>query len=61
MLEVSPSATDDEVKRAYRRLALKHHPDTVASLGPDVQKAAEEKFKQISEAYELIKRERGIK
>ena len=61
VLEVSPSATDDEVKRAYRRLALKHHPDTVASLGPDVQKAAEEKFKQISEAYELIKRERGIK
>ena len=61
ILEVAPTATDDELKKAYRRLALKHHPDTVASLGSDVQKAAEEKFKQISEAYELIKRERGIK
>ena len=61
VLEVTPSASDEEVKKAYRRLALKHHPDTVASLGPDVQKAAEEKFKQITEAYELIKRERGMR
>lgn len=61
VLEITPSATDDEVKKAYRRLALKHHPDRVASLGEDVQKAAEEKFKQITEAYELIKKERGIR
>lgn len=61
VLEIAATATDDEVKKAYRRLALKHHPDTVASLGPDVQKASEEKFKQITEAYELIKKNRGMK
>ena len=60
MLEISPSATNDEVKSAYRRLAMKYHPDKVASLGPEVQKAAEEKFRKIQEAYETIKKERGI-
>ena len=61
VLEISPSATDDEVKAAYRRMAMKNHPDKVASLGPDVQKAAEEKFRKIQEAYETIKKQRGIK
>ncbi len=60
VLEISPSATDDEVKTAYRRMAMKNHPDKVATLGPDVQKAAAEKFRQIQEAYESIKRQRGI-
>ena len=60
VLEISPSATDDEVKSAYRKMAMKNHPDKVASLGPDVQKAAEEKFRKIQEAYETIKKERGI-
>ena len=61
VLGVSPSATDDEVRTAYRRMAMKNHPDKVATLGPDVQKAAAEKFRQVQEAYEAIKRERGIK
>ena len=60
VLEVSPSASDDEVKAAYRRMAMKYHPDKVATLGPEVQKAAEEKFRKIQEAYETIKKERGI-
>ena len=60
VLEISPSATDDEVKSAYRRMAMKNHPDKVASLGPDVQKAAEEKFRKIQEAYETIKKQRGM-
>ena len=60
VLEISPSATDDEVKAAYRRMAMKNHPDKIASLGPDVQKAAEEKFRKIQEAYETIKKQRGI-
>lgn len=60
VLEISPSASDDEVKSAYRRMAMKNHPDKVASLGPDVRKAAEEKFMKIRDAYETIKRERGI-
>lgn len=60
ILEISPSASVDEIKSAYRRLAMKYHPDKVATLGPDVQKAAEEKFRKIQEAYETIKKERGI-
>ncbi|MCR4859046.1 MAG: TerB family tellurite resistance protein [Bacteroidales bacterium] len=60
VLEISPSATDEEVKSAYRRMAMKNHPDKVASLGPDVQKAAEEKFRKIQEAYETIKKQRGL-
>lgn len=60
VLEIQPTATDDEVKAAYRRMAMKHHPDKVATLGPEVQKAAAEKFRKIQEAYETIKRERGI-
>ena len=60
VLGISPSATDDEVKTAYRRMAMKNHPDKVATLGPDVQKAAEEKFRQIQEAYETIKKQRGL-
>lgn len=60
VLGISPSATDDEVKTAYRRMAMKYHPDKVATLGQDVQKAAEEKFKQVQQAYETIKKERGL-
>ena len=39
---------------------MKNHPDKVATLGPDVQKAAEEKFRQIQQAYETIKKQRGL-
>ena len=60
ILEISPDATDEEVKKAYRKMAIKYHPDKVATLGEDVQKAAEEKFKAMSQAYEAICRERGI-
>ena len=57
---ITPDATDEEVKKAYRKMAVKYHPDKVATLGEDVQKAAEEKFKAVSQAYEAICRERGI-
>jgi DnaJ like chaperone protein len=60
-LEVSPDATDQEVRAAYRQLALKHHPDRVATLGEDVKKAAEEKFQQINNAKEKIYKARGMK
>ena len=60
VLGISPNATDDEVKTAYRRMAMKNHPDKVSTLGPEVQKAAEEKFRQIQDAYETIKRQRGM-
>lgn len=60
VLEISPNATDDEVRKAYRKLALKHHPDRVATLGEDVKKAAEKKFKEINAAKDLIYKARGL-
>ena len=61
ILEIDKNATDEEVRKAYRRLAVKFHPDKVESLGEDVKKNAEEKFKKIQAAYEQIKKERGMK
>ena len=60
VLEIDSSATDEEVRKAYKKMAIKHHPDKVESLGDDVKKAAEEKFKAIAAAYETIKNERGF-
>ena len=60
VLGVSPTATDDELKRAYRRLALEHHPDKVAALGEDIRKAAEKKFQEINAAKEKIWKARGL-
>ena len=60
VLEIDTSVSDDEVKKAYKKMAIKHHPDKVESLGDDVKKAAEEKFKAIVAAYETIKKERGF-
>ena len=59
-LEIEPSATNDEVKKAYRRMAMKYHPDKVASAGEEVKQKATEKFRAINEAYEYIKTLRGI-
>lgn len=59
-LEITVSATNDEVKKAYRRMAMKYHPDKVASAGENVKQKANEKFRAINEAYETIKKERGI-
>jgi DnaJ like chaperone protein len=60
VLEIESTVTDEEIKKAYRKMALKLHPDKVAYLGEDFRKAAEEKFRKVNEAYETIKKERGI-
>ena len=60
VLGISPTATDDEVKAAYRKMALKHHPDRVATLGEDIRKAAEKKFQDINDAKERIFKARGL-
>ena len=61
VLQISPTATDAEVKAAYRQLALQHHPDRVATLGEDIRKAAVEKLKLINDAKDRIYKARGIK
>lgn len=61
VLEISPDASDEEVRKAYRRLALKHHPDRVAALGEDIRKAAERKFQELGEAKERIYKARGMR
>ena len=60
VLGVSSTATNDEVKAAFRRLTLQNHPDKVASLGKDVRKAAEKKFKEINAAKETIWKARKL-
>ncbi len=60
ILEIDPSASDDEVKKAYRKMAVKYHPDKVSYLGEEVISSAKEKFQKVNEAYETIKKERNI-
>jgi DnaJ like chaperone protein len=61
ILGIESSATDEEVKKAYRKMAVTFHPDKVASMGEEYQKGAKEKFQNIQEAYEAIKKRRGMK
>ena len=60
ILEIERTATDTELKKAYRRMAMKYHPDKVSHLGEDFQNAAKEKFQKVNQAYENIKKERNI-
>ena len=60
ILGIDASASDEEVKKAYREMAKKNHPDLVNNLGEEVRQAAEKKFQEINEAYETIKKQRGM-
>ncbi len=60
ILEIEKTATDDEVKKAYRTMAKKYHPDRVNTQDEAIKKGAEEKFKQVQKAYETIQSERGL-
>ena len=59
-LGIEKTVTDSEVKKAYRKMAVLHHPDKYEQMGEKHQKAAKEKFQKIQEAYETIKKERGL-
>jgi DnaJ like chaperone protein len=61
ILGVDPAASIDEIKKAYRKLAIEFHPDKVSYLGDEFRKDADEKFGKINEAYEKIKKEKGFK
>ena len=58
-LGIDSSATDEEVKRAYRRMAMKYHPDRVAGMSEELQRNAAEQMKEINQAYEVIKDRRA--
>jgi DnaJ like chaperone protein len=60
VLEIDKNAGNEEIKKAYRQLALKNHPDKVAYLGEEIRQRAQEKFQRINEAFEFVKKERGI-
>jgi DnaJ like chaperone protein len=60
ILEIEPSASNEDVKKAYRKMAMKYHPDKVSHLGDDFRKTADEKFKKVNEAYDKIKKERNM-
>ncbi len=60
ILEIDMEATNDDVKKAYRKMAVRFHPDKVTHLGDEFQGVANEKFQKVNEAYEKIKKERGL-
>ena len=60
ILEINSDSTNEELKKAFRKMANKYHPDKVAHLGVEMQRLAEEKFKSVNDAYQKIKQERGL-
>ncbi|MFA8450445.1 MAG: TerB family tellurite resistance protein [Bacteroidales bacterium] len=61
VLEIDSSISNVELKKAYHKMAMKYHPDKVSHLGEDIKKSAEVKFQRLNSAYELIKKDRGLK
>jgi len=60
-LGIEKDVPDEAVKKAYRKMAVQHHPDKYSQMGEEHQKAAKERFQKIQDAYETIKKERGLK
>ena len=60
ILEIEPDASVDEIKKAYRKMAKKYHPDRVIHLGEEHRKGAETKFREVQEAYEQLQKEKDF-
>ena len=60
ILEIDKTASVDEIKSAYRKMAKKYHPDKVIHLGEEHREGAEEKFRQVQQAYEQLQKEKGF-
>tara|TARA_B100001179_G_scaffold233171_1_gene229874 strand:+ start:13325 stop:14116 length:792 start_codon:yes stop_codon:yes gene_type:complete len=60
ILEVSPEASNNEIKAAYRTMVKKYHPDKLQHMDEAYQKGAQEKFQKVQEAYEQLQAERGF-
>ncbi|MFQ5900170.1 MAG: TerB family tellurite resistance protein [Thermodesulfobacteriota bacterium] len=60
VLGIHQSASNDEIKRAYKQLATQYHPDKVAHLGGELVDFATAKFKEINGSYQTLKKERGF-
>ena len=60
ILGVSKTASDNEIKKAYRKIIKKYHPDKLQGVSQDVVKMAKEKFQSVKDAYEHIRKKRGF-
>ncbi len=60
ILGIEKTATNSDIKKAYRAMAKKYHPDKVQQMGEAHKSMAEEKFKKVQEAYEQLQKERGF-
>ncbi len=54
ILELQPGCSKEEIKKAYKKMAIKYHPDKQNNITDDEKKAAEEKFKEVAEAYDIL-------
>ena len=61
ILEIDKNATNEEVKKAYRKMAVKYHPDKVSHMGEEYKESAKQKFQKMKDAYDTIKKQRGMK
>jgi len=60
ILGIDPTASNEDIKKTYRQLAIKYHPDKVSHLGEEYQNGAKEKFQKVQDAYENLKKQRGF-
>jgi DnaJ like chaperone protein len=61
ILEIAKTASNDDVKKAYRKMAIKYHPDKVIHMGEEYKQSAKEKFQKVQDAYDNVKKQRGMK